>query len=288
MPTYNCAQFLPDAVESVLNQTYPEWECIIVDDGSTDNTKEIVQNYYLNRNRVKYLSLPRNRGPSAARNVGIKESRGEYLVFLDADDYISPTKIEKEVNVLENHPEVGWVYEKSLTIDDKSKQVIRRLPEMALKPKEKPPEGRIFNKLLGRNLMPVNAVMIKKKIVENVGLFDESLKSYEDWDLWLRVAIKYNIKFINETLAFVRLRSHSLQSDSITFYSERIKVINKIYKMHPDLALCYRHILQKTLGQTHYLLGVEYYNRKQIKNSILEFIRAIKCWAITISGVWAL
>lgn len=276
IPTYNHAQFLPDAVESVLSQTYSNWECIIVDDGSTDNTEEIVQNYLNRDTRIKYLSLTRNRGLSAARNVGIKESEGKYLVFLDADDYISPTKIEKEVKVLENHPEVGWVYEKSLIIDEKSKQVIQRLPEMALKPNEKPPEGRIFYKLLGRNLMPVNAVMIEKKIVESVGLFDESLKSYEDWDLWLRVAVKYDIKFLNDTLAFVRFRPHSMQRDFITFYSNRIKVIRKICKMYPDLASRYKHVIRKTLAQTHYHLGAEYCNKRRTKDSMLEFIRAIK------------
>jgi len=243
-----------------------------VDDGSTDRPETVLNEY---KDHIKLISQE-NKGPSSARNTGIKKSEGEYLVFLDADDYICPNKIEIEVEVLEKNLKLGWVYETSLTFDEDNR-MIRKLPDAVLEPTEQTPQGKIFHKLfIGRgNLMPVNAVMIRKKVLD-VGLFDESLRGYEDWDFWLRVSAKYEIKYIDKPLAFVRSRPDSSQRNFIMFYSDRIRVINKIRRLYPDLTHPYKYEINRVLAHTHNYLGVEYYKKDKLKESASEFIKAIK------------
>lgn len=243
-----------------------------MDDGSTDKPDSVLNKY---RQRIK-LIRQKNKGLCNARNRGIKKSEGEYLVFLDADDYISPNKIEIEVKVLEKYPKIGWVYETSLTFDE-NKRIIRKLPDAVLEPTEQPPQGNIFHKLfIGRgNLMVVNGVMIRKNVTD-VGMFDESLRSYGDWDFWLRVSAKYEVKYIDKPLAFVRSRPDSLQRNFIKFNSCKIQVINKICRLYPDLTHPYKYEINRVLAQTHNYLGVEYYKKDRLKESASEFLKAIK------------
>lgn len=269
---HNLKQYVGQAIDSVLNQTYPKIEIIIVDDGSTDRPETVLNEYKVH---IKLLTQE-NKGPSSARNTGIKKSEGEYLVFLDADDYLCPNKIEIGVEVLEKNLKIGWVYETSLTFDEDNR-MIRKLPDAVLEPTEQPPQGKIFHKLfIGRgNLMPVNAVMIRRKVID-VGMFDESLRGYEDWDFWLRVSAKYEIKYIDKPLAFVRSRPDSSQRNFIMFYSDRIRVINKICRLYPDLTHPYRYEINRALAQTHNRLAIEYYNKDRLKESVSEFLKAIK------------
>lgn len=275
IPLYNLKQYIGKAIESVLTQTYPNIEIIVVDDGSTDEPQTVLNKY---EGRIKLIRQEENKGPSNARNTGIRNSKSEYIVFLDADDYICPNKIEIEVKVLEKYPEIGWVYETSLIFDE-NKSIIKKLPDAVLQSTEQPPQGKIFHKLLtGRgNLMPVNAVMIRRKVID-VGLFDESLRGYEDWDFWLRISAKYEVKYIDKSLAFVRFRPDSSQRNFTMFYSDRIRVINKICRLYPDLTHPYRCEINKALAQTHNRLGVEYYNKDRLKESVSEFLKAIKAY----------
>ncbi len=272
IPLYNLKHYIKEAIDSVLNQTYPKIEIIIVDDGSTDNPETVLNEY---RNRIKVIRQE-NEGLASARNTGIKNSEGEYLVFLDADDYICPNKIETEIEILEKHPKIGWVYEKSLTIDE-NKRIIRKLPDIAIKPTEQPPQGKIFHKLLLENLMPVNAVMIRRKVID-VGMFDESLTSYEDWDFWIRVSAKYEVKYINKPLAFVRFRPDSMQRNTIRFCLNKIRVINKACRLYPELIYPYKHRLNKMLAYTHNSLGAEYYHKDKFKESASQFLNSISVY----------
>ena len=272
IPMYNSIKYIDNTIQSALNQTYPNIEIIVVDDGSTD-TPETVLNKYKDRIR---LIRQENAGLSHARNIGIKNSEAEYLVFLDADDYITLDKIAMEVKVLEKNQEIGWVYESSLTIDE-NKRIIRKLPDNAIKSTEQPPQGKRFHKLLIRNLMPVNAVMIRKTCLD-VGVFDESLTSYEDWDFWLRVAAKYEVKYINKTLAFVRSRPNSMQRDTIRFHLNKIRVIKKICRLYPNLTRQYKQEIKKILASLHIYVGVEYYSKDKFEDASSEFINAIRVY----------
>lgn len=270
IPLFNLRPYVGEAIDSVLNQTYPNIEIIVVDDGSTDNPETVLNKY---KGRIE-LVRQENRGLSSARNTGIRNSEGEYLVFLDADDYVSPNKIEMEVETLEKYPKVGWVYGVSLVVDE-NKRVIRRIPDDVLEPNERPPEGNIFNRLILRCLMLVNAVIIRREVVD-VGLFDESLTSCEDWDFWLRVSVKYDVKHIREPLAFVRYRPDSMSRNAFRLYSNKIRVIKKICQLYPDLTRPYRDKLNKVLADIHTLLGLRYHNEEKLEESASEFLNSIR------------
>lgn len=270
IPLFNLKEYVGEAIDCVLNQTYPNIEIIVIDDGSTDQPQTVLNEY---KDHIRLITQE-NRGLSSARNTGIKNSRGEYLVFLDADDGIFPDKIETEVRTLEKYPEIGWVYG-SVLIIDKNKQIIGRLPDENIKSSGRPPEGKIFDTLISINIMPVNAVMIRRKVLD-VGLFDESLRSYEDLDFWLRVSAKYEVKYINKPLSFVRFRRDSMQRNTIRFCSNRIRQINKACRLYPDLTRPHRRQISRVLAEVHNNLGLEYYHRHRFVESAHEFLIAVR------------
>jgi len=176
IPAYNQGHYLGEAIESALGQTYTDFEVIVVDDGSTDHTCQVAHSY--SDARLRYI-YQENRGLSAARNTGICNSSGQYLTFLDSDDQFLPEKLALLVKELEIHPELGMVAGQAIPVDEKGLQV-----------------GKIFDKplpdeprqLLLGNPLHVGSVMLRRDWQEKAGLFDEALRSYEDWDMWLRLA----------------------------------------------------------------------------------------------------
>jgi glycosyltransferase involved in cell wall biosynthesis len=279
---FNLKQYVGEAIDSVLNQTYPNIEIIVVDDGSTDNPEAVLNGY---EGHIRLIRRE-NRGLSSARNTGIENSEGHYLVFLDADDYIFPDKIETEVKVLEKYPEIGWVYGSALIIDE-NKRIVGKLPDKNIGSTVQPPEGRIFDTLISINIMPVNAVMIRKKVID-VGLFDESLTSYEDLDFWLRVSAKYEVKYIDKPLAFVRFRPDSMQRNIIRFCSNRIRQLNKACQLYPDLTRPHRRQINSVLAETHNNLGLEYYHRHEFVRSAHEFLNAVRTYPLQKMGYFYL
>jgi glycosyltransferase involved in cell wall biosynthesis len=174
--SYNQARFLSDAIESVLTQTYSQFEIVVVDDGSTDNASEVVARYPA----VRYIRQG-NQGLSAARNTGLRESNGAYLVFLDADDRLLPVALETGVRCLQAHPECGFVSGHYSLIASDGSPMRRRQPQCV--------ERDHYQALLRRNYIAMHAtVMYKRPIFESVGEFNTSLKACEDYDLYLRIA----------------------------------------------------------------------------------------------------
>ena len=176
IPAYNQVHYLADAIRSVLEQTEPDLELIVVDDGSTDSTAEVVHG--VRDERLRYI-YQENRGLSAARNTGIRCATSPYLTFLDSDDLFLPEKLEILLDEMENHPELGLVAGQAIPINEEGRQIGRvfatPLPEDS-------------SKLLLGNPLHVGSVMLRKRWQESAGWFDESLRSYEDWDMWLRLA----------------------------------------------------------------------------------------------------
>jgi glycosyltransferase involved in cell wall biosynthesis len=176
IPAYNQGRFLANAIESVLDQTWQDFELVVVDDGSTDNSAEVA-NSILDQ-RVYYIYQD-NLGLAGARNTGIRNSAGEYLVFLDSDDLLLPRNLELLGSELDRDPTLGLVAGQAVPINENGTQL-----------------GIIFDKglpadrtrLLLGNPIQVGTMMVRRSWQEQVGYFDESLHSYEDWDMWLRLA----------------------------------------------------------------------------------------------------
>lgn len=211
VPCYNYGHFIGEALDSIVAQTYENWECIIVDDGSTDNSMVVIADYVGRDNRFKYI-YQENKGLSAARNTGIKHATGELLQFLDADDLLETRKLESHVKFLVEHPAVGIVFgearyfsaedpgELFASINGKNQPVTKKISGTG---------SDILKFLLVDNIMVVSSPVVRKTVVESVGLFDETLKALEDWEYWLRCALSgIYFEFYDSIGTFTLIRFH--------------------------------------------------------------------------------
>ncbi len=225
IPTFNRAHLIGKAVKSALSQTYQDFEIIVIDDGSTDNTEETVKSF--NNFKIRYISHSNNRGISAARNTGIRASRGEYIALLDSDDEWLPEKLDKQVDVLQNESsEVGVVCSWSYNIDEKGNYISKRyLPKK---------DGYIYEDLLSTDPISVPTVLIRKECFNRVGLFDDLLNAQEDWDMWIRIAKYYRFALIKIPLAKCRLHSNQISKNPgvkiITANRILVKYANELKK----------------------------------------------------------
>ncbi len=197
IPTRNRAPLLARALDSVFSQEglgeQFDLEVIVVDDGSTDSTATVVGEYA----QARCLRLSTSRGASAARNAGIEASRGAYICFLDDDDVWLPGRLKLQIPILERHAEAGAVYS----------QVFHTLTGTAYPQSSRAVSGWIFDTLLSGNLFAVHSVLIRREALERTGYFDETLSTYEDWDLWLRLSFNFPFIFVPGLIA-VYLLSH--------------------------------------------------------------------------------
>lgn len=221
IPTYNYGIFIGDAIDSVLNQTFNDYEIIVVDDGSTDNTSDIINKY---NDKISYLSKS-NDGPASARNLGIKNSSGDYICFLDADDVFLPNKLEIQVELLDTilNKNIGLLYSDFL-VTDKYMNLILKYYGC----KKFSSHNNAVKYLLQSNYINTSTVMIVKDYLLEVGLFNERYKYLEDYDLWLRLGMNYEFAYINRAL--VKTRSHNGNYRKKLSPSEKLYYLNEIKK----------------------------------------------------------
>ena len=188
IPTYNRKHTLPRALDSVLAQSYQPFEIIVIDDGSTDGTANWFSNNYPS---IQSISQS-NQGVSAARNAGIKQSRGDWIAFLDSDDEWLPTKLAKQIETLKVNPEFLFCHTNEIWI--------RNGARVNQQKKHQKYGGHIFEKCLDICRVSPSSSLFHKSVLDDVGLFDESLKVCEDYDLWLRISANYPVLFLDEPL----------------------------------------------------------------------------------------
>ena len=192
IPTYNRAHRLESAIRSVLTQTFQDFEIIVVDDASTDNTPETVAAF--NDGRIKFIRHGMNKGGSVARNTGILNSTGDYIAFLDDDDEWLPAKLSKQIQVLlSSPPEVGCVYTGYLDVDRSTGRILAvHIPRK---------RGNLAKSLMAENCVgSASAAVLKRTCFKKVGLFDEDLPCSQDYDLWIRISKEFLFEYVPEPL----------------------------------------------------------------------------------------
>jgi glycosyltransferase involved in cell wall biosynthesis len=186
VPCYNYGRFLRDALESVLRQTYACWECIIIDDGSRDDTKEIAGQFTASDNRFKYI-YQQNAGLSEARNTGLKAAKGDYIQLLDADDMLEPQKLELQVSFLEEHPEYDLIYSDAALFTDG--EATAQEPFQFSVQRVTGQGNALLSAIVHDNFFLPGCPLFRKSLSAETGTFDRSLKALEDWHYWFRAAL---------------------------------------------------------------------------------------------------
>ena len=244
IPTYNREKIIGRAIDSVFTQTWQDFEIIVQDDGSRDGTKAIVEAY---GPKVKYF-FQENKGIAGARNGGMRHAGGQYLAFLDSDDYWLPAKLEKQMALFEKHPEYGMTASQcgSIQVDGSYRE------------KNRPGKsGWILYDLFQKNFIRTSSAVITRACLEKIGGFDESLREGEEYDFWLRIAAEFAIGFINEPLTVYVDNTDGMSTDSLTGRLHRLKVLEKKYLRKKIPYNMYR----RRIADTCHYIGRHYLER---------------------------
>ncbi|MCD4781953.1 MAG: glycosyltransferase family 2 protein [Candidatus Omnitrophica bacterium] len=256
MPAYNAQDYIEETIASVLAQTCHDYELIIVDDGSTDRTRDIASEFVRKHSSIIRLISQKNQGPSVARNSGIQSADGEYIAFLDSDDLWAKEKLELQLQRFHSHPEFQLVHTNRKRIHPDGQEIpsAHRIV----------PEGQLFDELIWDNCICTSSVMVRRKCLLEVGGFDESpeLLRSEDYDLWLRLAHKYEFGFVSLPVTLYRVQTSGYNRSNIKeTYLALIQVIKKNLDLYDGDAKYFWKVRMKTLmyRQGHSLLYVKDY-----------------------------
>jgi glycosyltransferase involved in cell wall biosynthesis len=263
IPTKNRADYLSSAIQSVLDQTFGDFEIIVVDGASTDNTREVIDKF--DDQRIRYIREKKDKGASASRNIGIKHSRGRFIAFLDDDDRWMPSKLEKQLDLFNKNPDVGLVYTGLWRFNDSGKTMgrARNLPSV---------RGNIYRKLFRANYVGgCSTVLVRRECLEKVGLFDENLPAAEDIDLWIRLAKHYKFDYLKEALVLYRVHSKSITLN----HRRAARAGTLLYKKYSK-ELTTSFVDRKTLAKWHHMLGLRHCKCGEMERGKMEFIKAIK------------
>ncbi|MEJ2683892.1 MAG: glycosyltransferase family 2 protein [Candidatus Sulfobium sp.] len=262
IPTHNYSNFLHESVESVLAQTFSDFELIIVDDGSTDDTVDVVKRFLRDR-RVRYIYQD-NKGPSAARNAGIKAAAGEFIALLDADDVWLPTKLERQIQLSKDEPDAALIYCMVEHIDEHGKS----LPCITWPRKDY---------ATYKDLMYIpwvegscSSALIRKSIFDEVGLFDESMTGVEDTNMWIRILRHHKSACVKDILVKIRKHLNSRQTDVKMMEENNLRHVQKCIELFPELKDyrkdAYFHIYEG-------LLYLSYISNKK-RNMLVYYMKA--------------
>ncbi len=300
IPCYNAAKFLPRTIESVLSQEYPKVEIIVIDDGSTDNTREVVRPYL--KRGVRYISQDNSGGPARPRNVGIRNAAGDYIFLFDSDDLMLPAKITRSVEFLERGHKVGLLFTNFIQMDEEGQALpgtfldtyhhFQELPkrregeDIFIIPQETAYAGLLFENFIG-----TSSAVIPRCIFDRIGLFDETLRYSEDRDLWFRIARQYDIAYLDTVGHSYRVRAGGISHrDPLINAPNRITVLKKqlqhglpqplekeirrwIASNYMELGWHYQRAGQMKLARRNYVLGLrEYFSWPPLRGVLITLL----------------
>ncbi len=275
IPVYNCERYIAEAVESVLAQSYRDYEIIVVDDGSTDGTRRALEPYM---GAIRYI-YQENRGEPAARNNGIRNSDCEFIAFLDADDLWLPEKLELQMDYLHRHSDCGLVYTDMKIFDERGiiEESVKVCKNLDL------PSGWIFERLFGETLFQTSSVVFRKACVDRVGPFDESLLIGCDYDMWLRIARHFKMGYIDRPLVMYRqhpgMSTRAIGKALDNGMPWEAKVLKKILAIHPEaIDGLGRARVKRRLSLPYFNLAYAYFEAGDYIEARKLLGRAIKYW----------
>jgi glycosyltransferase involved in cell wall biosynthesis len=265
VPCFNYGKYLSECLQSIKGQTYSNYEVIIVDDGSTDNSKEVAFSF-LSDARFKYI-YQENKGLEGARNTGICHSTGEFIAIVDPDDIWFPTKLDVQIEYMICHPNCGLVYsDAEIFIEGKRTGRTVRNGKLFY-------EGWCFEEMMMNNGVVSPSVLIRKECFRNVGLFDESeIKQCSgDWEMWVRIAYKYEFGSIKKPLLYYRIHENNMSGGNFKkhFENRLLTLKRHLPKLKDPVRkkLCFEHNLKEMFKES--LL------RKEIKISVQIVLRLL-------------
>ncbi len=257
IPCYNSEKFISDTIRSVLNQSYHNFEIILIDDGSTDKTIKLIQGFAENDSRIKLFTTEHSGRPSVPRNFGVKKSRGEYLAFLDSDDLWTKEKLKYQLEVLVNNPQVSLVYSMCFTFGKAS--FFSQMSELLPLPLRAARNREDFIKI--GNTIPLSSVMVRKQAFEDAGGFDEDPNDkLEDYGLWLEISKTNNFRFIPRIHVYYRIHENQFSADweskekSLKYLAQKKNLSLNIYKYYRRKGLLFLLVR----NSIHYLTYITY------------------------------
>jgi len=266
-------------LDSIRGQRYDNWECLVIDDGSTDQTADIVQSLSIKDARFIYY-YQKNAGLSSARNAGLTLANGEFIQFLDADDLIEPEKIRRQVESFQRNRQAGLVYSGVRYFSDSPYQNLRlslNSDDNDWMPKVSGNGDDLLLSLIQQNIMAVSSPLVRRDLISTVGLFDLNLSMFADWDYWLRCAIT-GTQFVYDDADGIRslIRYHlgSMTHHSPTSARERERIRRKISKM--NLSPSIRAINDHYLANSLVACGGEKIREGEVKTGLAKLFEAYK------------
>jgi len=277
-PTYNRADLLKETIKSVLNQTYQNFEYIIIDNESTDNTKEVVLSF--KDERIKYFRQKNMGGPASARNVGIKIAKGDYIAFVDSDDIWDEKKLEKQLKILDKDENL-IIWTDGDIIDIKSNPIGKKFTQMEGATRKKK-SGNIFKELSIGNFILLSSIILKKRNLRELR-FNERLRVLEDYLFVINLARDYEFYFINETLVKYRIHDTNINTQNIKL-TKNTEIIIKTYILKKYGNLLPKHIKWRIIL---FIITVLFREGK-MKNARSYIYEGIKIYPFKILNYWHL
>jgi glycosyltransferase involved in cell wall biosynthesis len=300
IPSYNCGPYLSNAISSVLQQTYKNFEIIVVDDGSTDNTGNIIEPFV---DRIKFIKQV-NLGVSAARNTGLKEATGDLIAFLDADDTWFPDKIAVQLNIINKHPDIIGIFSDFALCDKDGKMIHKRFvtrnyhifnyykytwerifPDHETVTFENDLDGTAFSVFYGDifkslyigNFINTSSIVLKHEVLKTVGYFTPERRTQEDYEYWLKIASKYSFAYVDTPLLCTRRRPNQLTSKSEIFdiINQSLSIIENIGLNNIDRLG--KDIVSRRLTDKYHKLALVHISRGNNKDA-RKYIRKSMKW----------
>ncbi len=263
IPSYNSAHFVTTAVDSVLAQTYQNFEILVIDDGSRDNTREVLERY---GTRICYINQE-NAGVAAARNKGIEQSRGRYVSFLDADDTWYPEKLEKQVEALSKNPNCKFCYSAVMWVDDNLEELGIRHSHRKTSPLE---DLLFYGNIIGSTC----GVICERNLLNEIGGFDPNLSQCADWDMWIRLAMNTEFHYIEEPLITYRQHNLSMSNNARLLEKDSLIVMEKSFA-YANLPEHLRNRKNTAVATTFMVLAGTYFQAHMIRDFLRCAVKSI-------------